>query len=75
MSKIVIAALIYWGVCIVIVFSAYFWHLTRGEAVPLEKPFADILGGIVAAPFVAAIIIAVKVIDLLDDITTKFKKK
>lgn len=75
MSKIVIAALIYWAVCIVIVFSVYLWHLKRGEAVPLEKPFTDILGGIVAAPFMASFVIAVEVIDLLDRITTKFKKK
>lgn len=75
MSNFFHLALVYWAVCIVIVFSAYFWHLKRGEAVPLEKPFADILGGIVAAPFMASFVIAVEVIDLLDRITTKFKKK
>lgn len=72
MSKIVIAALIYWAVCIVIVLCNLFRLLKQGEAELTEKPIIDAIFIILAAPFVAVFIIALAVADYT---LTKFGKK
>ena len=72
MSKILIAALIYWAVCIVIVLCYLFRLLKRGEAELTERPIIDALFVILAAPFVAVFIIALAVADYT---LTKFEKK
>lgn len=78
MSKILIVALIYWAVCIVI---CWIWLITgyvkaakRGNQIH-SKIVADFLITVFFAPFAAVFVIALWVLDLLDDITTKFKKK
>ena len=78
MSKILIAALIYWAVCIVIcwiwLIIGYAKAVKRGNQIH-SKIVVDFLITIFFAPFVAVFVIALLVIDLMDYVLTKFEKK
>lgn len=78
MSKILIAALIYWAVCIVIcwiwLITGYVKAVKRGNQIH-SKIIADFLITIFFAPFAAVFVIALLVIDLMDYVITKFEKK
>lgn len=78
MSKIVIAALVYWAVCIVIcwiwLITGYVKAVKRGNQIH-SKIVADFLITIFSAPFTAVFVIALWVIDLMDYVLTKFEKR
>lgn len=78
MSKISIAALIYWVVCIVIcwmwLITGYVKAVKRGNQIH-SKIVADFLITIFFAPFTAVFVIALWVIDLMDYVLTKIEKK
>lgn len=78
MSKILIAALIYWAVCIVIcwvwLITGYVKAVKRGNQIH-SKIVTDFLITIFFAPFTAVFVIALWVIDLMDYVLTKIEKK
>ena len=78
MSKVVIAAIIYWVVCVVIcwvwLITGYVKAVKRGNQIH-SKIDVDFLITIFIAPLAAVFVIALWVIDFMDYVLTKFGKK